>query len=58
MTTELRLGNHEEHEEHEEKSTKMGVDEVSDRVRGCAIEVHHNRGLGLLESVYGHGTAP
>ena len=38
---------HEGHEEHE-----MEFDELSNRVIGCAIEVHRHLGLGLLESAY------
>lgn len=39
--------NHEGHEEHEVK-----FDELSNRVIGCAIEVHRALGPGLLESAY------
>ncbi len=42
---------HEEHEKHEGKQ-KMEFDELSNRVIGCAIEVHRNLGPGLLESTY------
>ncbi len=38
---------HEGHEEHEVK-----FDELSNRVIGCAIEVHRALGPGLLESAY------
>jgi len=31
----------------------MGFDELSNKVIGCAIEVHRNLGPGLLESTYG-----
>jgi GxxExxY protein len=34
------------------KSTKMEFDELSNRVIGCAIEVHRHLGPGLLESAY------
>ena len=34
------------------KSTKMIFDELSNRVIGCAIEVHRVLGPGLLESTY------
>jgi GxxExxY protein len=33
-------------------STKMEFDDLSNRVFGCAIEVHRNLGPGLLESAY------
>ncbi len=39
--------NHEVHEGHEVK-----FDELSNRVIGCAIEVHRHLGPGLLESTY------
>ena len=42
-----RRGNHEGHEEHE-----VRFDELSNRVIGCAIEVHRVLGPGLLESTY------
>jgi hypothetical protein len=34
------------------KVTKMQFDELSNRVIGCAIEVHRVLGPGLLESTY------
>ena len=34
------------------KSTKMEFDDLSNRVIGCAIEVHRHLGPGLLESAY------
>jgi GxxExxY protein len=34
------------------KSTKMDFDDLSNRVIGCAIEVHRHLGPGLLESAY------
>ena len=34
------------------KSTKMEFDDLSNRVIGCAIEVHRQLGPGLLESAY------
>ncbi|MFO1065051.1 MAG: GxxExxY protein [Pirellulales bacterium] len=34
------------------KETKMEFDELSNRVIGCAIEVHRHLGPGLLESAY------
>ena len=34
------------------KSTKREFDELSNRVIGCAIEVHRHLGPGLLESTY------
>jgi GxxExxY protein len=34
------------------KNTKMQFDELSNRVIGCAIEVHRLLGPGLLESTY------
>ncbi len=34
------------------KGTKVEFDELSNRVIGCAIEVHRNLGPGLLESAY------
>jgi GxxExxY protein len=34
------------------KDTKMEFDELSNRVLGCAIEVHRALGPGLLESTY------
>ncbi|HKJ76317.1 MAG TPA: GxxExxY protein [Gammaproteobacteria bacterium] len=30
----------------------MDVDEITERIIGCAIEVHRHLGAGLLESVY------
>jgi GxxExxY protein len=34
------------------KGTKMDFDDLSNRVIGCAIEVHRHLGPGLLESAY------
>jgi GxxExxY protein len=57
----LKNFHHEEHEEHEEKRKKatkerkgstMQFDTLSNRVIGCAIEVHRELGPGLLESTY------
>ena len=55
----LRLGvcersiDHEGHEEHEGSSKqKLKFDELSNKVLGCAIEVHRELGPGLLESTY------
>jgi len=39
------------HEEHE-GTRRLQFDELSNRVIGCAIEVHRNLGPGLLESTY------
>lgn len=39
------------HEGHEE-TRRLEFDELSNRVIGCAIEVHRNLGPGLLESTY------
>jgi GxxExxY protein len=39
------------HEEHE-GARKIEFDELSNRVIGCALEVHQNLGPGLLESTY------
>jgi GxxExxY protein len=39
------------HEEHE-GTRRMDFDELSNRVIGCAIEVHRELGPGLLESTY------
>ena len=51
--------NHEEHEGHEDDSGYkekgiciMEFSELSNRVIGCAIEVHKLLGPGLLESTY------
>ena len=41
----------ENHEDHEGKR-KLEFDELSNKVIGCAIEVHKNLGPGLLESTY------
>jgi len=40
--------------QHEEKKStkKMKFDELSNKVFGCAIEVHRLLGPGLLESAY------
>ena len=44
---------HEGHEEHEGSSKqKLKFDELSNKVLGCAIEVHRELGPGLLESTY------
>ena len=40
--------NHEEHE----GARRIEFDELSNRVIGCALEVHRNLGPGLLESIY------
>ena len=40
--------NHEEHED----ARRVEFDELSNRVIGCALEVHRNLGPGLLESTY------
>ena len=40
------------HEEHEGTRRMMEFDELSNRVIGCAIEVHRELGPGLLESTY------
>src|SRR5207253_11110643 len=41
------------HEEHEGKTkTRVKFDELSNKVLGCAIEVHRELGPGLLESTY------
>ncbi len=40
--------NHEEHE----GTRRMEFDDLSNRVIGCAIEVHRELGPGLLESTY------
>ena len=39
------------HEEHE-GTRRMKFDALSNRVIGCALEVHRNLGPGLLESTY------
>lgn len=41
---------HFNHEAHE--GTKMDFDPISQKVLGCAIEVHRTLGPGLLETVY------
>jgi GxxExxY protein len=54
LTTPGELHNsshHEGHEEHEGR-TKVKFDDLSNRVLGCAIEVHRELGPGLLESTY------
>lgn len=43
--------NHEEHEDHG-RMGRIRFDELSNRVIGCAIEVHRHLGPGLLESTY------
>ena len=40
--------NHEDHED----ARRIEFDELSNRVIGCALEVHRNLGPGLLESTY------
>ncbi len=40
------------HEEHEGHEGKRSFDELSNKVIGCAIEVHRHLGPGLLESTY------
>ncbi len=40
-----------DHEEHE-GARRLEFDELSNKVIGCAIEVHRNLGPGLLESTY------
>jgi len=48
-----RFIHHEGHEEHEGKTKKIvKFDELSNKVIGCAIEVHRELGPGLLESAY------
>lgn len=57
-----KSSHHEEHEVHEGKKKKkatrkwkgsaMQFDTLSNRVIGCAIEVHKELGPGLLESTY------
>ena len=37
------------------KDTKNGIDELSNRVIGCAMEVQRELGPGLLESAYAQG---
>jgi GxxExxY protein len=32
--------------------TVMGLNDLTGKINGCAIEVHKNLGPGLLESVY------
>jgi hypothetical protein len=44
-----QLFNH--HEDHE-GPRRLKFDKLSNRVIGCAIEVHRNLGPGLLESTY------
>ena len=47
------MSHHEGHEEHEGKTkTRVKFDELSNKVLGCAIEVHRELGPGLLESTY------
>jgi GxxExxY protein len=43
---------HEAHEGHEGRSMNVEFDDLSNRVLGCAIEVHRELGPGLLESTY------
>jgi len=49
MHTSLRI-NHEKHEEHEGEEMTEKFSELSNRITGCAIEVHRVLGPGLLES--------
>ena len=46
-----KFSHHEEHEDHE-GTQRLKFDKMSNRVIGCAIEVHKNLGPGLLESTY------
>ena len=47
------MTHHEGHQEHEGKTkTRVKFDELSNKVLGCAIEVHRELGPGLLESTY------
>ena len=49
----LRGVHHEGHEGHEgRRKTIVTFDELSNKVIGCAIEVHRQLGPGLLESTY------
>ena len=49
----VRGVHHEGHEGHEGKrKTIVKFDELSNKVIGCAIEVHRQLGPGLLESTY------
>jgi len=50
-----KVVNHEAHEEHEgfNRGCIMEFDDLSNRVLGCALEVHRNLGPGLLETAYG-----
>ena len=53
MSLMLRGVHHEGHEGHEGKrKTIVTFDELSNKVIGCAIEVHRQLGPGLLESTY------
>ncbi len=55
MAAQFAVGgvHHEGHEGHEGKSnTIVKFDELSNKVIGCAIEVHRQLGPGLLESTY------
>ena len=40
------------HHEEREETQRIKFDELSNRVIGCALEVHRNLGPGLLESTY------
>ena len=40
------------HHEEKKSTKKMKFDELSNKVIGCAIEVHRSLGPGLLESTY------
>ena len=43
------MTHHEGHQEHEGKTkTRVKFDELSNKVLGCAIEVHRELGPGLL----------
>ena len=47
------MTHHEGHQEHEGNAkTRVKFDELSNKVLGCAIEVHRELGPGLLESTY------
>jgi GxxExxY protein len=38
---------------HREKTRKMEINQITEKIIGCAIEVHKQLGPGLLESAYG-----
>jgi GxxExxY protein len=46
------IPHHEEHEGHEESRQDVEFDDLSNKVIGCALEVHRHLGPGLLESAY------